>query len=261
MAVRMPFELQSSVFHRFLGLYIRRFDGSILHCTGPQSHVVLSAWDQIRASLSLFQIATSDANQPPTTTHVSVEHSDSDSENADEPFHSQRLVVLERRQENTPQVIGIVLKDNGALTPAADNLDSFFAAIILKGTQLDASQPDDAVYGSLSLEETTEAIVDYFDAELRYVGKGDLWDFGGRDYFRDRVFYYTSRQKKLELCLPAFPCKSTNQDKVQGNRPDRGEYISLVNLHKFVEGVEKIYAPGAKLWIISDGHVFSDCGE
>ena len=32
-------------------------------------------------------------------------------------------------------------------------------------------------------------------------------------------------------------------------------------LKKFVEEIEKIYDAGAKLWIISDGHVFSDCSE
>ena len=38
-----------------------------------------------------------------------------------------------------------------------------------------------------------------------------------------------------------------------------GEEIALERLHSFIEAVDGIYEPGGRLWIISDGHVFSDC--
>ncbi|OTA94077.1 hypothetical protein M434DRAFT_44372, partial [Hypoxylon sp. CO27-5] len=104
-----------------------------------------------------------------------------------------------------------------------------------------------------------EKIVSLFDNYLRYQGEHDRWVDSGRAYFTERVRHFTSQRRKIELCLPAFPCKSSNTHKVIGKDPDRGEQLALQRLHGFVEAVEKIYEAGAKLWIISDGHVFSDC--
>ena len=68
-----------------------------------------------------------------------------------------------------------------------------------------------------------------------------------------------SRNLRLELCLPAFPCKSSNLRKVLGVVPDKGEELALRRLHEFVRLVKEIYDPGARVLIVSDGHVFSDC--
>jgi pyoverdine/dityrosine biosynthesis protein Dit1 len=43
--------------------------------------------------------------------------------------------------------------------------------------------------------------------------------------------------------------------------PDMAEHIALDVLRDFVNEVNKVYAPGATLWVISDGHVFSDCSK
>ncbi|RAH49993.1 isocyanide synthase family protein [Aspergillus brunneoviolaceus CBS 621.78] len=61
------------------------------------------------------------------------------------------------------------------------------------------------------------------------------------------------------MCLPAFPCKSSNLNKVGGVGPDRGEELALRRLHEVLGRMQEIYVPGAYLCIISDGHVFSDC--
>ena len=106
-----------------------------------------------------------------------------------------------------------------------------------------------------------DAIVHLFDTSLRYVGKHDKWLRGGRDVFRQQVRSFTSRGARVEFCLPAFPCKSSSTEKVLSQSPDRGEYVALSNLQRFLREVEDVYGPGAKLWIISDGHVFSDCSE
>jgi hypothetical protein len=106
-----------------------------------------------------------------------------------------------------------------------------------------------------------QQITDLFDRTLRHVTKRDQWHVFGRDHFLQRVVYFVSRNLPIELCLPAFPCKSSNLDKVSGTLPDRGERIALETLHTFVCAVQKVYDPGALLWIISDGHVFSDCSE
>ncbi|KAH8657513.1 Pyoverdine/dityrosine biosynthesis protein-domain-containing protein [Tricladium varicosporioides] len=104
-----------------------------------------------------------------------------------------------------------------------------------------------------------QQIVELFNRRLRHTSTNDQWEFGGREYFKDRIYYYTSRELPCEFCLPAFPCKSSNPNKVMGSMPDRGEEMGLLKLHGFAREVEEIYPPGAKVWIISDGHVFSDC--
>jgi pyoverdine/dityrosine biosynthesis protein Dit1 len=135
--------------------------------------------------------------------------------------------------------------------------EEFFVQLILDQADLCTN--------SLSLPQTVggdlviEQIVDLFDSYLRYQGKNDKWDQGGRAYFTERIRHFTIQNATIEFCLPAFPCKSSNRDKVTGPDPDRGEELALERLHGFVEAVERLYGPGARLWVISDGHVFSDC--
>ncbi|KAJ4286183.1 cytochrome P450-dit2 [Collariella sp. IMI 366227] len=145
---------------------------------------------------------------------------------------------------------------NSTEEPEPTAFDAFFVQLIL-------GQADLCVHStftrSAQTDSTNEDIVDFFDSYLRYQGKDDKWADCGRSYFAQRVRHFTAQNATIEFCLPAFPCKSSNRDKVTGPDPDRGEELALEHLHGFVEAVEQIYPPGAKLWIISDGHVFSDC--
>lgn len=58
--------------------------------------------------------------------------------------------------------------------------------------------------------------------------------------------------------LPGFPCKSPNPAKVLGHLPDQGERLSLSFLQTQCTEIERIHAPGARVIICSDGHVFGD---
>ncbi|WP_431041161.1 L-tyrosine/L-tryptophan isonitrile synthase family protein [Streptomyces sp. P1-3] len=60
------------------------------------------------------------------------------------------------------------------------------------------------------------------------------------------------------LTLPGFPCKSPNPAKVLGHLPDEGERLSLVFLDRLCARIGEVYAPGARMLICSDGHVFGD---
>lgn len=103
-------------------------------------------------------------------------------------------------------------------------------------------------------------VTDFFAAELKNSIKEDEWETGnGYEYFLKRVRYYTNRNLKIEAVLPAFPCKSSNMQKVNGCVPDKGEELALRTLLKFTKDVEAFYPPGMRIWIVSDGHVFSDC--
>jgi pyoverdine/dityrosine biosynthesis protein Dit1 len=52
------------------------------------------------------------------------------------------------------------------------------------------------------------------------------------------VYEFVRRGARVEFCLPAFPCKSSNPEKVVAVVPDRGEQLALENLHSFVEAIE-----------------------
>ncbi|CCD22581.1 Dit1p NDAI_0A04240 [Naumovozyma dairenensis CBS 421] len=104
-----------------------------------------------------------------------------------------------------------------------------------------------------------EAFAEFFAANLKNAVKDDQWEVNGRDYFLNKVRYFTDRMLKIECVLPAFPCKSSNGDKVHSTVPDKGEELALRRLIKAAEQFSEIYPPGLKFWIVSDGHVFSDC--
>ncbi|KAM0511127.1 hypothetical protein ACHAPE_010216 [Trichoderma viride] len=70
---------------------------------------------------------------------------------------------------------------------------------------------------------------------------------------------FVMAKKQVLMCLPAFPFKSANkQYKVLGVLPDKAEEIAVERLNIMCVRIGKIYAPGAKLTIISDGLVYND---
>ncbi|EGV66439.1 hypothetical protein CANTEDRAFT_100455 [Yamadazyma tenuis ATCC 10573] len=105
----------------------------------------------------------------------------------------------------------------------------------------------------------TDIIVELFETMLKNTAAKDKWEEEGESYFKTKVDFYTSKGLKIEAVLPAFPCKSSNPDKVSGYMPDKGEEMALRTLCDFASAVKKVYPPGILIWIVSDGHVFSDC--
>ncbi|WP_328438087.1 isocyanide synthase family protein [Streptomyces sp. NBC_00444] len=73
-----------------------------------------------------------------------------------------------------------------------------------------------------------------------------------------RIDAFVRAGAPVRFTLPGFPCKSPNPAKVLGHLPDQGERLSLRFLDSLCEEVEHIYAPGARVIICSDGHVFGD---
>ncbi|KAI8625966.1 Pyoverdine/dityrosine biosynthesis protein-domain-containing protein [Xylariaceae sp. FL1651] len=108
-------------------------------------------------------------------------------------------------------------------------------------------------------EFVAENITVLFERMLRNTAVTDEWDCSGRNYFFHRVLDFVSRNEACQMVLPAFPCKSPNDVKVGGSSPDMAERIALETLCAFVRSVKKIYAPGATIWIIHDGHLLSSC--
>lgn len=73
-----------------------------------------------------------------------------------------------------------------------------------------------------------------------------------------RVTRAVARQEAIVFVLPAFPAKSPNPAKVLGPLPDMAEECSLEMLDGLCDRIRRIYAPGARIVLCSDGRVFSD---
>lgn len=73
-----------------------------------------------------------------------------------------------------------------------------------------------------------------------------------------RIEAFVSQNRPIQFVLPAFPAKSPNLNKVLGDVPDMAEKLSLTFLNEICLNIQQYYAPGARLKICSDGHVFSD---
>lgn len=67
-----------------------------------------------------------------------------------------------------------------------------------------------------------------------------------------------AKSQELVFLLPAFPAKSPSPAKTSGVMPDLGEVIALQGLNDLCINISKIYMPGARIVICSDGRVFSD---
>jgi pyoverdine/dityrosine biosynthesis protein Dit1 len=212
-----------SFYHRFQGSFLQDTAGNLMHCTGPRQQWVRDNWSLIQANPE----ALPDSD-------VKIYESSHGAQ-----FNKNAVMVTSQSGQ-----------------PADTAFEEFFVQLILDQADLCVNARS---LPTPENESTTQQIVDLFDSYLRYQGKDDKWTQGGRAYFAERVRHFTTQNATIELCLPAFPCKSSNGDKVTGPDPDKGEELALERLHGFVEAVGRVYSPGAKLWIISDGHVFSDC--
>ncbi|KAI1479349.1 Pyoverdine/dityrosine biosynthesis protein-domain-containing protein [Daldinia eschscholtzii] len=211
-----------SIYYRFQAVFSRDSYGNLLYCTGPQEARIRQHWHTISADLC----------------------------NWNDTLY----------QSSNRSFTGIILNNLTNPTNGKKEFEAFFNRLLLRQANFAITyQSSSPSPSDLYTELITEKLVSLFDTYLRYQGEDDKWRDSGRDYFKKRVHHFTSQGRKLELCLPAFPCKSSNTDKVTGKDPDRGEQLALEHLHGFVEAIEVIYSAGAKLWIISDGHVFSDC--
>lgn len=73
-----------------------------------------------------------------------------------------------------------------------------------------------------------------------------------------KILFFIKNNEPIHMILPAFPAKSPNRRKTLGVYPDKGEELAFKALHKLCENIKKIYSPGAKLTICSDGRVFAE---
>lgn len=232
-----------SIYYRYQASFIRDHHVNLLYCSGPKADTITDLWHTIRTRLTTDDSITTKRRQ---VYRVKLD-GDLNGLTLYQLHHASRLVT------------GIILKDGVEDAAANEDFVEFFNQLILHQVDFAVGSPKADPNPIKHDKSATERIVSLFDTYLRYQGADDKWETCGKAYFTERVQHFTSLGMRVEFCLPAFPCKSSNTDKVTGKDPDYGERLALERLHGFVEEIEKVYEGGAKLWIISDGHVFSDC--
>ena len=169
----------------------------------------------------------------------------------------KRRASTTRRSESLSATATMDFRTYFALTILAQPSSQMVPAIVRKSDSLVNT------LGHHSETEIVRAVVDSiteaFENGLLFRNpEFDQWRFG-KKLFKEKIQFYVKNRDAVRFCLPAFPCKSSNNDKVASVEPDGAEFEALITLHKFAMTVKDIYPPGCVVDIVSDGHVFSDC--
>ncbi|KAL8641518.1 MAG: hypothetical protein Q9228_001681 [Teloschistes exilis] len=83
--------------------------------------------------------------------------------------------------------------------------------------------------------------------------------WGAKSKFLVQVERCVIRAEPVLMSLPAFPFKSPNKKtKVLGTLPDKGEEVALSHLEGLCLAIKDVYEPGANVFIVSDGLMYSD---
>ncbi|KAL2864424.1 isocyanide synthase family protein [Aspergillus lucknowensis] len=248
----------TSVYHHVAGMYLRDESGSLLVSEGRHAEHIRSCWSDIRKRI-FSDAEPSESTELPSGKVIKTIQTTL-------PFQSGLLEephtfrIRELQEPSCTPVRGILLSkpSHNSLQPAFWDWAKTFLLLQTRLLTTSGSHPSDSP--DPECLKTAEQIADLFEETLKNTSQDDAWlTGGGRQHFINKTYPFIKDNRKIQFCLPAFPCKSSNPEKVAGRFPDAAEYHALQHLHAFVEQVCAIYSRGATLWIISDGHVFSDC--
>jgi hypothetical protein len=267
----------SSIYHETQALYWRQPDGKLLAVEGKRAEEVEQAWPLIWEEVETHCDDRKKLVLPSGGRMESLQLSSSCLVNGDgsirpllpvegstnrEGSEIAPLMVQELYRACQDPIVGILsLLPPGVGEPM--EFRDWAGLFILSETRFLSPQflGTSAAYKAKA-REISRLITDIFEQTIQNVAPDDQWiTGGGRKYFEGRVFGFTERQCQVDFCLPAFPCKSSNPQKTNGVHPDQAEKIALDVLRCFTQSVAAVYEPGARIWVISDGHVFSDCSE
>ena len=81
-----------------------------------------------------------------------------------------------------------------------------------------------------------------------------------KDEFLSKIHDAMNTNRPIEIVLPTLPFKNQNV-MATGHSigwTDLGEYLCMLQMKTIVESVKKVYAPGAKITLLTDGTVYAD---
>ena len=255
-----------SVFFEIRALYVRDRTGRLLGVEGVHAETISKRWNLLRKKIKSFHKRESlefDKDQSTEIFELWPTQCEDDrlQDQAFHPLSEGDVVRLQELERSTDDVIGVV-----SIFPPKKELGfdrrTWATLAFLYCSEFHVEKaPCRTVDREKEARQYTDKIADLYERKLRITVADDKWDKCGREYFKRRVTNYTRRMKQVEFCLPAFPCKSSNVQKIAGSDPDLAEAIALWTLQSFAADLKEIYPPGGQVWIISDGHVFADCSK
>lgn len=253
-----------STYHSVQGLYWRSATGELLAVKGSNSQYLPGLWANLWSEISSSDDSSWSRTLHPSGKHISTLRIDSAipalehiRSNLPPSRQAEALVtrVLEIKHDDG-SILGMVASRPATL--ADDAFSTWAEQFILTETEL---QPFAELKDNADPEHRriTEQVTAVFEKKLKNVSKDDQWHVCGREKFMNQVYGFVQKNQPILLALPAFPCKSPNSNKVGGIMPDLAENIALDVLRDFIKEANKVYQYGATMWVICDGHVFSDC--
>ena len=253
-----------SVFFEIRALYIRDHSYRLIEAEGIHWKTITEKWNLLRRKRKVATKTERLEFQPGRYTEIiELDHDESEddrlSDPAFDPLHKGDVVRFQELKKEIHHVIGVVSVSPPKQKQGFDRRTWATLAFLYCSefhVEIAPCQTNDREKEICSY---ADKITKLFDKNLRMSVENDEWDSVGRAYFHKRVRNYTRRMKRVEFCLPAFPCKSSNLQKTAGHDPDLAEAIALWTLQSFAAEVKAVYPPGARVWVVSDGHVFADC--
>jgi hypothetical protein len=263
-----PLNKALATYHCINALYWRNATGELLAVEGSNSKPFPEAWTQLKDIVCSTQEAWSPLELPSgkkiKTLQItaSIPALQSIRSNFPPSYQQQEIntQVSEIEHENG-LTLGMVVSRPKSVKP--DGFTIWAERFILLETEFQpfATMGTSNAPWERQHREVCNTIAEIFERRLKNVSKDDQWVHGGREVFLNRVFGYVDKNLPIQCALPAFPCKSPNPNKVGGIMPDLAEHIAIDVLHEFIKEVNTVYEPGATMWVINDGHVFSDCSK
>ena len=120
-----------------------------------------------------------------------------------------------------------------------------------------AQTPQD--YDENNTKDIEINVIDLFKKYFKYNHINDKFESDGIKIMIEKIRYWINLRKPIYCCLPAFPAKSPNTEKVFScSFPDYGEYLALHQLYQFANQVSNFYKYGCQILIIADGRVYGD---
>ncbi|KAI0097528.1 Pyoverdine/dityrosine biosynthesis protein-domain-containing protein [Nemania sp. FL0031] len=109
-----------------------------------------------------------------------------------------------------------------------------------------------------TVPEMAQAIVHVL-GKYRLSHRTHFGEWPAKAIFLRQTESFVSSNQPVHMILPAFPFKSPNKTtKVLGVLPDAGEEMALAHLNGLAIAIQDVYAPGAKVFIVSDGLMYND---
>jgi hypothetical protein len=263
-----PLNKSINTYHCIQGLYWRDASGELLAVEGSNSKSLPEIWTQLKDIVCSAEASWNQLQLPSGKAIKTLQI------NADIPalLNIRSNFPPSYQQEELNTQVSEVQHENGLFlgiltsrpkSVKADGFGIWAERFVLLETEFQpfAHISTSTTPWAMKHRETCATIAEIFERRLKNISKDDQWHVCGKEVFLNRVYGYVDKNLPIQLALPAFPCKSPNPNKVGGIMPDLAEHIAMDTIRDFIKEVNSVYAPGATMWVINDGHVFSDCSK